>query len=190
MPHANTLGPAKLGLKQKSTSPILPGQSLRARHGSASPARWTAGLDAGSVTPQLDAIYYTGVVIVAASSSLLFFQTYGGKVGLGKFLSQGPEDKNWERQQSRAALEQNLKMNEEQKGSWLSNLLPDLDFVEVYGKEKAAPSEPVMSPEDQQFVEELQREMMKAVEQQDFGKAEALKQQIQKRIGGEKTDSE
>jgi len=62
--------------------------------------------------------------------------------------------------------------------------------VEVYGKEKAAPSEPVMSPEDQQFVEELQREMMKAVEQQDFGKAEALKQQIQKRIGGEKTDSE
>jgi hypothetical protein len=62
------------------------------------------------------------------------------KVGLGKYLSTGPEDKNWEQRQAREAMEKDLKMNKENQGSWLANVLPKLDFVEVYGQDKPAKS--------------------------------------------------
>lgn len=39
----------------------------------------------------------------------------------------------------RAAEENKMKLNTENKGNWLANLLPKLDFVEVYGQDKPAP---------------------------------------------------
>ena len=68
--------------------------------------------------------------------------TWEFQVGLGKFLSTGPEDKNWEQRQAREAMEKDLKMNQANKGSFFANILPKLDFVEVYGQEKDAPAGP------------------------------------------------
>jgi hypothetical protein len=42
------------------------------------------------------------------------------------------QDKNWEKQQARAALEQRGKMNAEAKGSWFANLLPKLGAVSLW----------------------------------------------------------
>jgi len=48
------------------------------------------------------------------------------QTGLGKYLSSGPEDKNWEQRQSREAQEQNVKINEANKGSFFASILPKL----------------------------------------------------------------
>jgi hypothetical protein len=99
-----------------------------------------AGVDSSAASiPDLDGFYFAGVLVCVVCAGLLQYQSYGGKVGLGNYLSKGPEDKNWERRQARTAMEKDYEMNKQNQGSWLANLLPKLDFVEVYGQEKDAP---------------------------------------------------
>ena len=50
----------------------------------------------GMELPDYDGFYFFGVVVCVVCAGLLQYQSYGGKVGLGTFLSTGPEDKNWE----------------------------------------------------------------------------------------------
>eukprot|EP00960_Hanusia_phi_P072010 767686-Hanusia_phi.AAC.5 len=78
-----------------------------------------AGLDPGTALPNLDVLYFSGVLVCLVAAGLIQFQvkfcgscsaevtmvqTYGGEVGLEKFLRQGPEDKNWEKKQARSAM--------------------------------------------------------------------------------------
>ena len=53
-------------------------------------------------------------------------QSYGGQVGLGTFLSKGPEDKKWENRQACAAMQSKAEMNNKAKGSFFANILPKL----------------------------------------------------------------
>eukprot|EP00287_Rhodomonas_sp_CCMP768_P004802 CAMPEP_0196728708 /NCGR_PEP_ID=MMETSP1091-20130531/9312_1 /TAXON_ID=302021 /ORGANISM="Rhodomonas sp., Strain CCMP768" /LENGTH=198 /DNA_ID=CAMNT_0042071495 /DNA_START=21 /DNA_END=617 /DNA_ORIENTATION=- len=144
-----------------------------------------AGLDAGSDLPNLDAFYFTGVFVVAVSAGLLQYQSYGGNVGLGKFLSQGPEDKNWENRQARAAMQQKAEMNEKAKGSFFANILPKLDFVEVYGQDQPVPVEE--KEVDLELVKELEGKLMAAVERQDYVAAEDIKKQLLQAKGEEES---
>ena len=62
-------------------------------------------------------------------AGLLQAQAGAGEAGLGKYLSTGPEDKNWERKQAKANEENKARLNEENKGSFFANLLPKLGTV-------------------------------------------------------------
>ena len=153
--------------------------------------------------PNLDGFYFAGVLVCVVCAGLLQYQSYGGKVGLGNYLSTGPEDKNWERRQARTAMEKDYEMNKQNKGSWLASVLPKLDFVEVYGQEQDKPSgaqdgqeggvdgavaaasrgEVAEASSDEKGkemseVQQLTADMAAAVEKQDFAKAAELKEKL------------
>lgn len=165
-----------------------------------------AGVDSSAASiPDLDGFYFAGVLVCVVCAGLLQYQSYGGKVGLGNYLAKGPEDKNWERRQARTAMEKDYEMNKQNQGSWLANILPKLDFVEVYGQEQDAPNGappeqgqdgavsaavaaasrgeiagPASSGKGKEVseVQQLTADMAAAIEKQDFAKAAELKEKL------------
>jgi len=158
--------------------------------------------------PDYDGFYFAGVLVCVVCAGLLQYQAAGGKTGLGKYLSTGPEDKNWEQRQSREAIEKNREVNQQNKGSWLAAILPKLDFVEVYGQEKEpgadgevqtaqeavggvtgvgefvkAASEGVATAPSEQItdiaeLEKMSQQLTDAIVKQDFAKAAELQEKM------------
>jgi hypothetical protein len=180
--------------------PSATGRAMRAHAAGALRMHWgqavdgtvlIAGVDRASsavAMPNYDGFYFAGVLLCVVGAGLLQYQSYGGKVGLGKYLSTGPEDKNWETRQARKAMERDLEMKKANEGSWLANILPKLDFVEVYGQEKPRGAEGMnQSSSDNSTAKEgnaisevqmLTEQMAAAVEKQDYASAAEIKQKL------------
>eukprot|EP00283_Hemiselmis_rufescens_P006856 CAMPEP_0173419294 /NCGR_PEP_ID=MMETSP1357-20121228/1198_1 /TAXON_ID=77926 /ORGANISM="Hemiselmis rufescens, Strain PCC563" /LENGTH=218 /DNA_ID=CAMNT_0014381919 /DNA_START=1 /DNA_END=657 /DNA_ORIENTATION=- len=176
---------------------VTPQPSLRSRslssparpRASLSPRMLFAGVDPGTPLPN-DAFYFGGVALAVVGAFLLQAQTYQGSDGLGYFLSTGPEDKNWEKKQAKASEQRREQMNEEGKGSFFANLLPKLDFVEVYGQDKEVKpkgreelerlleSEGVGKQDALNAMADLQKQLAKAVDDEDMEKAAKLQARI------------
>lgn len=97
------------------------------------------------------------------------------------------QNKSWERTQAKAAAEQKVKMNEEQKGSFWASILPKLDFVEVYGQKKdeidpQSELEALINKDGggqvNQKLLELEIELNRAIDAQDYKKADEIQSQM------------
>jgi len=207
--QADTLQPKRTGVRWNSvrSKDCL---NMKINLGS-SAVSMIAGVD-GMEIPDYDGFYFAGVVVCVVCAGLLQYNAAQGKTGLGKYLSSGPEDKNWEQRQSREAQEQNVKINEANKGSFFASILPKLDFVEVYGQDKPpraeeegqtaqdavggvtsvsdavkAASAGAASVSEQitdiSVLEKLSKDMSEAIVRQDFAKAAELKEKFNKLRG-------
>ncbi|KAJ1494896.1 hypothetical protein T484DRAFT_1926591 [Baffinella frigidus] len=165
-----------------ASSAIRSGQPAVCRRGAA-PLALIAGLDPGTALPNLDAFYFSGCLAAVVGAGLLQFNAGKGEAGLGTYLNQGPEDRNWEKKQAKASQADRKEKNEAASGSWFSNLLPKLDFVEVYGQEKetSGPIE-IDLPEGMSKAEGVQilsTQLNAAVKRGDEAMAMAIKSKIQ-----------